>query len=175
MEKPIKISVLSLLITILFASAAAAQNKSIYTSTKTNACKTIRSTSEGTGSYVGECRGVGGYKVRLIEGDIRQTLDIVTPARKKFELNFWNFYSSFSSIGEKIEWRVKLGVPVAIIARYNVSNPADPERSTSYLMVSRIGRQVNCVTDIVGPGPRQNEEARRLADAAPGKPCKTSE
>lgn len=166
---------LSFLLILPFTSVGVAQNKSVYTSTKTNACKTIRSTSEGTGSYVGECRGVGGYKVRLIEGDIRQTLDIITPARNRFELNFWNFYSSFSSIGEKIEWRVKLGVPVAIIARYNVSNPEDAEKSTSYLMVSRIGRQVTCVTDIVEPGPRQNEEARRLADEASGKPCKTSE
>lgn len=170
-----KILILSFILTLSFATAAVAQNKSIYTSTKTNACRTIKYTSEGTGSYVGECRGVGGYKVRLIEGDIRQTLDIITPARKKFELNFWNFYPSFSLIGEKIEWRVKRGVPVAIIARYNVSNPEDPERSTSYLMVSRIGRQVTCVTDIVEPGPRQNEEARRLADAASGKPCRTSE
>ena len=170
-----KILIISLFLTLSFTTAAIAQNKSIYTSTKTSACRTIKSSSEGTGSYIGECRGVGGYKARLIEGDIRQTLDIVTPARKKFELNFWNFYSSFSSIGEKLEWRVQSGVPIALIARYNVSNPEDPQRSTSYLMVSRIGRGLSCVTDIVGPGPKQNEEARRLADEAPGKPCRASQ
>lgn len=61
---------------ILCASVAAfPQNKSIYTSTKTSACRTIKSTDEGTGSYVGECNGVGGFKIRLIEGDIRQTID----------------------------------------------------------------------------------------------------
>lgn len=85
------------------ALIAAAQNKSVYTSTKTSACRTIEATGEGSGSYVGECAGVGGYKVQLLEGDIRQTLNIITPARKKFELNFWGLYSSFSAIGEKIE------------------------------------------------------------------------
>ena len=159
---------------ILFAVLTAAQNSSIYTSTKAGSCRTILATSEGAGSYIGECIGVGGYKVRLIEGDIRQTLDIVAPGKKRFELNFWHIFSSFSSIGEKIEWRVKQGIPFALIVRYNVSDPADPGRSTSYLMVSRIGRQLSCVTDVVDPGPRQNEIARQLADAANGKPCKIS-
>jgi hypothetical protein len=151
------------------------QNSSVYTSTKTGACKTIRSSSEGTGSYIGECPGVGGYKIRLIEGDIRQTIDIVTPAKKKFELNFWNIYSSFSSIGEKVEWRTKRGVPVALIARYNVADPEGRKPSTSYLLISKIGRSGACVTDVVPPGAKQNEEARILADAAGDKPCKLSE
>lgn len=157
------------------ASPALAQNKSIYTSTKTNACRTIRSTSAGTGSYTGECPGVGGFKIRLIEGDIRQTLDVITPARKKFELNFWNIFGGFSHIGEKVEWRTKKGVPVAIIARYNVADPEDSQKSKSYLMVARVGKTSACVTDVVEPGPKQNETARILADASAGKPCKSTE
>jgi hypothetical protein len=159
----------------LTADAALAQNKTVYTSTKTGACKTIKSTSEGTGSYIGECPGVGGYKIRLIEGDIRQTIDVVTPAKKKFELNFWNFYSSFSSIGEKVEWRTKGGVPVALIARYNVADPEGTKPSTSYLMISKIGKTESCVTDVVPPGAKQNEEARKLSDLAPDKPCKSND
>src|SRR5215204_4730031 len=94
---------------LLLAIPAVAQNKSVYTSTRTSACRTIESNPDEGGSYEGECAGVGGYKVRLLEGDIRQTLNIITPAKKKFELNFWGFYSGFSSIGEKIEWRTKKG------------------------------------------------------------------
>ena len=157
------------------ALIAAAQNKSVYTSTKTSACRTIEATGEGSGSYVGECAGVGGYKVQLLEGDIRQTLNIITPARKKFELNFWGLYSSFSAIGEKIEWRTKTGVPVALIARYNIADPEDSQKSRSYLMVSKIGKSSSCVTDVVMPGPKQNEEARKLADASASKPCKAVE
>lgn len=158
----------------LLSVFAAGQNRSVYTSTKAGACKTLRSTAEGTGSYVGECSGVGGYKLRLIEGDIRQTIDIITPARKKLELNFWNIYSSFSSIGEKVEWRIKGGVPVALIARYNVADPEGTKPSTSYLMISKISGSSACVTDVVPPGAKQNEEARILADAAADKPCKLS-
>jgi len=161
----------------LFAasSIATAQNNSAYTSTKTSACKTIKSNPDENGSYEGECIGVGGYKIRLLEGDIRQTINIVTPAKKKFELNFWGFYGGFSSINEKIEWLTKGGVPVALIARFIVSNNEYPAKNTSYLMVSKIGKTSSCVTDVVQPQVRQNEKARELADAASVKPCKTTE
>lgn len=159
----------------LFTVNGIAQNKSIYTSTKTSACRTISSNPNEAGSYEGECKGVGGYKVRLIEGDIRQTLNIITPARKKFELNFWAFFSGFSAIGEKIEWRTRGGVPVALIARFNVATTDDPPGSRSYLMVAKIGKTSSCVTDYVEAGPKQNETARELADIAQTKACKSLE
>jgi hypothetical protein len=166
-----KVLVLIVVLTVQCAISAVAQ-KSIYTSTRTNSCRTITSTSEGTGSYVGECRGVAGYKVRIIEGDIRQTLDLITPGGKRFELNFWSIFSSFSSIGDRIEWRLKGNEPVGLIARYNVANPEDSLKNTSYLMVSRVGPVSACVTDVIAPGPGQNDKARAAADEAFTKPCK---
>ncbi len=151
--------------------AAIAQNQSIYTSTRTASCRTIVSDPRYAGSYEGECKGVGGYKIRLLEGDIRQTINIITPARKKFELGFWTFFGGFSSIGEKVEWRVKNGAPVALIARFNVAE-GDEGKTRSYLMVSKIGKAMSCVTDIVEPMAGQNEKARELADSASSKPCK---
>lgn len=158
-----------------FAGILIAQNKSVYTSTKTSACRTISSNPDEAGSYEGECTGVGGYKVRLLEGDIRQTLNIITPAKKKFELDFWGFYGGFSYIGEKIEWRTKNGLPVALIARFNVASGDDSKKSTSYLMISKISKTSSCVVDVIMPGPNQNENARKSADAAPAKSCKTAE
>ncbi len=152
-----------------------AQNRSVYTSTATKACRTISSNPNDAGSYEGECPGVGGYKLRLIEGDIRQTINVIAPNKKKFELDFWSFYSGFSIVGEKAEWRTKGGVPVAMIIRYNVANADDSTKNTSYLMVSKISKTSSCVTDVVLPGPKQNEEARELADVASTKPCKTTE
>lgn len=166
-----KILISAPLLSLLLALGLAGQNKSVYTSTSAG-CRTISSDPSGAGSFEGECPGVGGYKVRLLEGDIRQTLNIITPAKKTFELNFWGFYSGFSSIGEKIEWRTKAGVPVALIARFNVAGADDSTKSTSYLMVSKISKTQSCVTDIVLPQADQNVEARKLADAAPTKPCK---
>lgn len=154
-----------------FTASALAQNASVYTSTKTGACRTISSNPDEGGSYEGECPGVGGYKVRLIEGDIRQTINIIAPNKKKFELNFWGFYSGFSAIGEKIEWRTKKGVPVALIARYNVAGSDNEQKSTSYLMISKISKTQSCVVDVIMPGLKQNEEARVSADAASTKSC----
>ena len=166
---------LVVLLTIIGASGAAAQNKSVYTSTKTSACRTIKQSSEGAGYYVGECPGTGGYKAQVLEDDIRQSINIITPAKKKFELDFWGFYSGFSSVGEKIEWRVKGTLPVALISRFNVADAEDSTKNTSYLIVSKISKTMSCVTDIVEPGAGQNETARKLADAAAGKPCKSKE
>ena len=170
-----RLTVSSLILILLLGSIASAQNKSVYTSTKTSSCRTISSNPDEGGSYEGECNGVGGYKIRLLEGDIRQTLNIITPAKKKFELNFWGFYGGFSSIGEKIEWRTKSGVPVALIARFNVAGNDDPRGNRSYLMISKISKTMSCVTDTLLPGPNQNLEARKLADVALTKPCKKSE
>lgn len=165
--------VLSIAIGVLsFAGTVMAQNSSVYTSTKTKSCRTVKQSSQGAGYYVGECAGVGGYKIQLLEDDIRQTINVITPARKKFELNFWAYFSRFSAVGEKVEWRTKKGVPVALIARFNVSQSDENNENDSYLMVSKIGKSASCVTDIVKPGPKQNETARELADAASAKPCK---
>ena len=167
-----RLTVLASIFVMFLGSIALAQNKSVYTSTKTSACRTISSNPDEGGSYEGECKGVGGYKIRLLEGDIRQTLNIITPSKKKFELNFWGFYGGFSSISEKIEWRTKGGEPVALIARFNVAENDDPRGNRSYLMISKISRTMSCVTDTLLPGPNQNLEARKLADAALTKPCK---
>lgn len=158
--------------TIMLSGFVPAQNRSVYTSTRATACRVIESHPDEGGYYVGECKGVGGYKVRLVEGDLRQTIDIISPSRKKFELNFWRYYYTFSYIGEKIEWRTKSGVPVALIARFNVADINKDNKTISYLMVSKIGKTRSCVTDIVLPQTNQNVEARKLADAAANRPCK---
>ncbi|MEP6945759.1 MAG: hypothetical protein ABJA02_07570 [Acidobacteriota bacterium] len=167
---------LLLVITLFaFTGLAYGQNKSSYTSTTTKACRTISSNPNEAGSYEGECPGVGGYKLRLLEGDIRQSLNVITPAKKKFELDFWGFYSGFSTVGEKVEWRTKAGVPVALIVRFNVADAEDSTKNTSYLMIAKVSKSSSCVTDVVLPGAKQNEKARALADKASSKPCKGQE
>lgn len=160
---------------LAFSVFASAQNKSIYTSLDTKDCKTIEQTDEGAGWYRGECKGVGGYKLEVTEGDIRQSVNVVEPGGKVFELNFAQVSSAFSTIGAKAEWRMKGKVPVALIVRFNASDPADSTKSTSYLVVSKISKTESCITDVVKPGKTQNATAQKLADAAPAKPCKSFE
>jgi hypothetical protein len=165
----------SFLIFAALAGICYGQNKSVYTSTNTKDCRTIVSSSKEGGSYEGACPGVGGYTLHVIEGDLRQTLNVITPAKKKFELNLWTIFSGFSSVGDKVEWRVAKGVPIALIARYIVADASNSSKNTSYLMISKIGGKISCVTDVVEPGPKQNEKARLLADKAAKKACKSSD
>ncbi|HQU83527.1 MAG TPA: hypothetical protein PKY59_10395 [Pyrinomonadaceae bacterium] len=160
---------------LAFSVFASAQNKSIYTSLETKDCKTIEQSDEGAGWYRGECPGTGGYKLELTEGDIRQSLNVITPAKNKIELDFSMVSSSFSSIGTKAEWRMKGKVPVALIVRFNVSDPEKPEKTTSYLIVTKLSKTEACITDVVKPSKTQNAQAQKSADAAATKPCKSFE
>jgi len=150
---------------------------SIYTDLDEKKCKTIESNEDEAWSLQ-ECPGVGGYKLEVIEGDIRQTINVISPSGYKSELNFWTVVSSaFSSVGAKAEWRVKTidgkPVPFALIVRYNASETPDkPEKLTSYLTVTKIDGDTACVVDVVKPIKNANVKARELADASSGKPCR---
>src|SRR5207248_8487544 len=166
----------TLCILMCAAFAGAQSNQSVYTSLSTKGCRTIRSTSNGGGSYVGICPGVAGYKLQSEEGDLRQNIQVITPSGKKHSLELWNVIGSgFSMLGEKAEWRVKNQngkiVPVALIVRYNVANPEDSTKGSSYLAVAKITAAKICVTDKIAPGADANVAARLAADNAGMKPC----
>ena len=163
------------LIGLALAFTTSAQIKSFYTSTSDKICKEKKAEPNEGGDYIGICPGVAGYKLQLIEGDLRQTLFVITPQKKELPLEFNRFYMTFSAIGQKVEWRVKNGKPIALIARYNVADAENSEKRTSYLMVSKVSNAAACVTDVVPPGKDQNTLARELADTAASKPCKKSD
>lgn len=172
----IKSLAVTLFILTCAAFASAQSNDSVYTSLSTKACRTIRSTSKEGGSYVGICPGVAGYKLQSEEGDLRQNIQVITPAGKKHSLELWNVIGSgFSALGEKAEWRVRRQngkiVPVALILRYNVANPEDSTKGTSWLAVAKITSSKICVTDKIAPGANANVAARNAADNAAAKPC----
>ncbi len=157
-----------------------AQIESVYTSLDGKNCKTLESSTEEAGWYLGECKGVGGFKLQISEGDIRQSIDVIAPNKKKHALDFQqNVSFAFSYVGAKAEWRVtrsgKSVTPFALIVRFNASeNSEKPDKETSYLVVSKITKNDICVTNVVQPGANANEEARQLADASTNAPCKSS-
>ncbi len=160
---------------LAFSMVAVAQNTSIYTSLDTKTCKTIEQSDEGSGWYRGECKGVGGFKLEVTEGDIRQSINVIAPSKKKFELDFSLVSPAFSTVGEKAEWRMNGKVPVALIVRFNASDVEDSSKTTSYLVITKISKTESCITDVVEPGKTQNADARTLADEAASKPCKSFE
>lgn len=173
MNRILLIAAFSLLL-LTGVSVSAQTNSSVYTPLDGPKCKTLESSSEGAGYYKGQCAGIGGYKLIVEEGDIRQNLTVVTPAGKKSDLNLWSVVGSgFSNLGPRVEWRVKGKslVPQALIVRYNVANPEDSTKGTSWLVVVKITPSETCVTDKIAPGANQNEQARSAADASASKTC----
>lgn len=175
-----RIFLFAALILVMSASTfAQGKIESIYTSTKANACKPTPESEDG--SYRGICPGVGGFSLELMEGDLRQSINVIAPNKKKHELNLWSVVSSgFSSIGEKIEWRVtrsgKTLTPKAMILRFNASeNPEDSSKITSYLVVVAVTKTYACVTEVIPPSANQNVKAREAADSKVVAPCKTAE
>lgn len=168
----------ALLFSLSLNSQAADSITSVYTNLDGAGCKTLESSEEGGGWYKGRCNGISAYKLLVMEGDLRQTITVVDPKQQEFPLELWNTVSSgFSSLGAKAEWRVKKQanqtLPIALIVRFNVSeNPEQPEKNTSYLVVSKITAKQICVTDVVKPQAKANELARKLADQAANKACK---
>ncbi len=180
----INLLILIVSIVLLFAVGVSAQKskiESIYTSLDTKNCKTLESSEAEAGWYRGECKGISGYKLQLTEGDIRQSIDVIAPNKKKYELDFTGKVSEgFSSVGGKAEWRVtrkgKTVTPIALIVRFNVNeNSEDSSINTSYLIVSKITKNQICITNVVKPGAIANEEARKLADTAATQPCTVSD
>ena len=157
--------------------ASAQKIDSIYTDLSDTKCKTLESNPDEGGSYTGECPGIGGYKLQVLEGDLRQTINIVqTRSGNKWELDLWSIKGGFSAVGDKAEWRVikkgKTVKPIALIVRYNVSEDyEDASKNTSYLLVTKIDGETACVTDVIAPSKNQNIKARQFADNSAGKPC----
>ena len=76
--------------------------QSVYTNLDAKSCKTLESETEGTGWYRGQCKGIGGFKLHVTEGDIRQSIDVIAPNKNKYELDLIGHVSSgFSTVGEK--------------------------------------------------------------------------
>ena len=151
---------------------AAAQNTSIYTDLTDKKCKTLKSNPDEGGSYLGEGNGAAGSKLQLLEGDLRQSINVIDPKKKKIELNLWNISGGFSSLGEQAEWRMKGKTPVALIVRFNVSEvPEDSSKITSYLVVVKITNDTICITEALRPTRSHNFEARRAADRSASRPC----
>lgn len=166
----------ALFISLCVATTSAQANQSIYTDTAGKICRTL-SYDKQSGSISQQCPGVGGYKLIVDEGDLRQNVTVITPGGAKHSLDLWNIISPhFSSVGAKAEWRVRRTggkvIPIALIVRFNVNDDAEnPTKSTSYLVVAKITAKEVCITDKISPDARANEEARRAADSAFNKSC----
>jgi hypothetical protein len=157
-----------------FADADSGAIHSVYTSLSEKDCRLIQVDEEAGGS-TSRCPGVAGHALKVMEGDLRMSIDVITPGGRTHELNYWGVITGgFSTLGPRAEWRMRGDRPIALIVRVNASeDPEDPTRTTSYLAVARFTAAKICVTDRIPPSPDANMAARAAADRSAGRPCLT--
>ena len=156
--------------------AEAQEVASVYTGLDDKSCEKLEPDEENGVLYLGRCEGAGGYALHIIEGDLRQTVDVITPEGEVYELRLWEHFPGFTAVGPRAEWLLKEGEPFALIFRFNVNeDPSKSEKYTSYLMVVKISETLACVTEIIDPSKDQNEQARKAANRAPNTPCKVAD
>ena len=169
---------------VSFAQTSASKKyDSIYTSLhEAKACRTIEENVDEGGWILQECPGVGGYKLEVMEGDLRQSINVISPNGTKTELDLWYLINGgFSYVGPKAEWRVtgkgKQAKPHALIVRFTEDAQPDANiTAKSYLVVVKLTKDSVCITDLVDPQTKnQNAAARKLADASAAKPCRRSD
>jgi len=145
---------------------------SSYTSIDENDCQTLEADNLGS---LQVCPGFAGITVKALEGDLRQSITLVRD-EVEYPLEFWRTVSSsFSALGPKVEWRYEKGKadqPFSMITRLNVSDdPADFNKRTSYLIVSKITANEICVVGKILPQKEQNQKARDMAEQSANMPC----
>jgi hypothetical protein len=150
----------------------AGEYESSYTSIKENQCHTILADELGS---IQECKSFANINVQVIDRDLRQSI-ILLREGNCYPLNFFAKVSSrWSILGDKIEWRYRKSDkahPIAMIVRFKVSeNLNDPDKMTSYLVVSKIGSDNICVVGKIPPQANQNQLARNMAQRAQNMDC----
>ena len=169
MYKIIKILIASLAFITLSATAASYDSR--YTSIEPSSCRTL---SNDEMSSTQSCQRFDNIQVKVLEGDIRQSITL-TRSGKEYPLEFWRTVSpTFSSLGNKIEWRYTKGKNEKLkgmITRLNASGQSDSSRTTSYLVVVSIKKSRMCVVAKVAPQSRQNQKARRILEKSSNMPC----
>jgi hypothetical protein len=165
---------LTCLAAVLTASGTASAQQStisIYTDISSKAC-TKHIDDQATGAYTLNCAGVHGFRLQVHEDDERSSISLVTPDKRVIPLDYWDVVTrGFSTLGDKVEWRIaKIGgqaAPVAIIVRVNAVDQSNPERPkrVPLLAVAKISRDVTCVTQVVNAlAPGANKKARRFSN-----------
>ena len=147
-------------------------NTSSYTSIEESDCTDLDSDSMGS---IQECESFEDITVKVIEGDLRQMITLIRN-NQEYNLDFWSIVSPmFSTLGAKIEWRHEIDKPrklKGMIVRFEASDNFDNfDKTSSYLVVSKITDDKMCVVSKVAPSEKQNEIARKFLDAKEQLSC----
>ncbi len=127
-------------------------------------CKGIEADEE-SGSVLFECKGYGGIKVYVAEGDLRTYVGYGMNGRGEIAAS--QTFPIFNQVGDKVEWRLKDGKPVATILRWKMQNE---DHKGEVLVVTQLqdGNQCWIAQVSATKNKNANELARQAADELAG-------
>lgn len=161
---------------LLSLSGSESQVESVYSDLEGRRCKQVSFDSR-TGELVRQCRGAAGYRLLVEDADLRVTVTVIAPDRRRHPLHYPRVVTpGLTTLGTRAEWRVerrgRRWVPIALIVPVNAYEPMDfPHRIRPYLAVTKITADSICVTEKIPPGPEALEQARQAADRAATQAC----
>lgn len=144
------------------AAASAGQVTSIYSDFDLTKCKALELyNGEGEGG-VWQCKGIKGFDVLYLEGDLRGFIAFGPQARS--QCSSAQTFGAFNSPGAKIEWRMENGKPTATIFRW-ATDHGDDGGKQDWLVVTKLNGKDACRTALVDSKfPDANRIAREKAD-----------
>lgn len=157
----------ALIVLGLSASAAAAgEITSIYSDLDLKACEALELHSgedNGEGG-IWQCKGIPGFDVLYLEGDLRGFIAFGPEARS--QCTSAQTFGAFNSPGPRIEWRMENGKPIATILRWFTENGSGEEYAKqNWLVVSKLNGRDACRTALIDTKyPEANTVARAKAD-----------
>jgi hypothetical protein len=152
---------------------------SIHTNLSGSSCQLLEVQKEDARSER-LCPGPQGYRLVVIDSDDRESITVLSPEGKKFDLDFWDIVTrNFSSVGVKAEWRLirqeDKSIPIALIvpvrAQKNYEDNSESTKDVSYLVIAKILDDQACVVAKIKSGPKATQEAQNAADHAAEMPC----
>ena len=152
-----------MLLLLLPNAQSQAANTSAYTDFDLKKCQTLEENADVGGYFAGLCEGYNGIPHYFAEGDLRGMEAFGEDAKNHCAAR--QSFGPFNAPGLKLEWRLKDGVPIAVIHRWTVSDPQDDQKSVTWLVVTKLEDGNSCrVAAVEGVYPNANEEARKAAD-----------
>ena len=163
-------------VTLLSIPAQAAT--SLYSDLYGKSCRIVER-DKGSGASTRRCAGVGGFSLLVHEANAQTSVDIVTPGRAVFPLEYWEVVTpGLAHVGRKAEWRVELRngrlVPTGLLVRLDTSNPATrgPRLAPGAIITAtRIESDGACVVYQGNAAPKSADASARSAAADPRRKC----
>jgi len=148
------------------AAALAGEITSVYSDLDLKECKALElynGEDNGEGG-VWECKGIEGFDVLYLEGDLRGFIAFGPEARS--QCTSAQTFGAFNSPGPRIEWRMENGKPIASILRWFTDNGSgEANAKQNWLVVTKLNGRDACRTALIDTKyPDANTIARAKAD-----------